>query len=335
MKTQMDTVLSSASSSTPSSSEPKASPLRIVVAEDNSVNRRIAIQILKNLGHHVTAVSTVHDILGSLSASPCDLLILACHGSDEDVCQVVAEIRKKESGKEHLPIIALTSNTLQCDRKKREALTIDDYIAIPIDPKAMVTVIQRWDKKSGKPSSYKLTAIDRNMIRSIQSIAGEDSAGLLNELIELFLTTSPERIGEMKSALAEQSASKMHRPAHSLKGSCAQMGAVRMQQICSSLEALAKAETLNGVPELLEELQSEMERVTQDLQHIQQETGDDAVDLPEDPAPVTDPGLLSIAPAFKGKKILALDLYPGILSQCQTLLTSFGCQVETISASLF
>src|SRR5262245_22282445 len=118
MKTQMDTSFSLPSTEARLGSESGTRALRILVAEDDSVTRRIAIQILKNLGHHVTAVGTAQEALTSLSASTHDLAIFGCHGSDEEVCQVIRQIREKESGKEHLPIIALTSSTLQCDRKK-------------------------------------------------------------------------------------------------------------------------------------------------------------------------------------------------------------------------
>lgn len=316
-------------------SRPASQALRILLAEENSINLRIAVQILKNLGHNVSAFSTTKEGTSVIGHSPFDIVILGCNEIDEETCHVVQTMRKNEPKGERIPIIALTANTLQCDRKKREAASFDDYIAIPIDPQSMGTVINRWDRNAVKSSSFKLTAVDRNMIRSIQSIAGDDSAALLNELIELFLSSTPQRIREMEVAVEVEDPSKLYRPAHSLKGSSGQMGAVRMQQICGSLETLGKAATLNGVAALIEELKSELERVSQDLHHIQMEKLEDPTEEPDVTVPTPSPELLAIAPAFKGKRILALDLYPGILSQLKSVLNDFQCELGIIETSFF
>ncbi len=335
MQTKLLSPASSLQSSVTQSLEPASKTLRILLAEEVSVNLRIAVQILKNLGHQVTAFSTAKEAADVMGDSFFDLVILGCHEANAEAFEAALNIRMKESKGEHIPIIALTANTLQCDRKRREAASFDDYIAIPIDPPSMAAVINRWDRKSGRPSNFKLSAIDRNMIRSIQSIAGDGSANLLNELIELFLSSSPPRIQEMALALQEEDPIKLYRSAHSLKGSSGQMGAVRMQQICGSLEALGNAGTLNGVASLIEELKAEMERVRQDLQHIQMEKPEDRLGEPDEVALTPGPELLSIAPAFKGKRILALDLYPGILSQLTSILNVFECELATIEPSLF
>jgi len=335
MRTKTYLPVSALQSAVTRSSEPASKALRILLAEENSVNLRIAVQILKNLGHHVIAFSTAKEATRVMGHSPFDLVILGCNEADGETYEAAQTIRENESKGEHIPIIALTANTLQCDRKKREAASIDDYIAIPIDPQCMAAVINRWDRKSVKSSNFKLTAIDQNMIRSIQSIAGDDGAALLNELIELFLSSTPQRIEEMELALKAQDPLKLYRPAHSLKGSSGQMGAVRIQQICGSLEALGKAGTLNGVAALIEELKTEMERVSQDLQHIQMEKLENPLEEPDVVLPTPGPDLLAIAPAFKGKRILALNLYPGILSQLKSVLNDFECELGSIESSFF
>ncbi len=315
-------------------SEPASKALRILLAEEVSVNLRIAVQILKNLGHHVTAFPTAKEATRVMGDSCFDLVILGCHESDAEAYEAALSIRRNESKGKHMPIIALTANTLQCDRKKREAASFDDYIAIPIDPQSMAAVINRWDRKSVRPSNFKLSAVDRNIIKSIQSIARDDSLDLLNELIELFLSSSLKQIREMELALEVADPSKLYRPAHGLKGSSGQMGAVRMQQICGSLEALGRAGTLKGVAALIEELKAEMERVRQDLLHIQMEKPEDRTEEPDVVALTPGSDLMAMAPAFKGKRILAMDLYPGILSQLKSILNIFECELGIIEPSL-
>ena len=335
MKNKLLSPVSALQSSVTQSLEPASEALRILLADEMSVNLRIAFQILKNLGHHVTVFSTALEATRAMEHSLFDLVILGCHEADADAYEAAQSIRKNESKGEHIPIIALTTNVLQCDRKRRQAASFDDYIAVPIDPQSMAAVLNRWNLKSAQSFHFKLTAIDRNMIRSIQNIAGDDSPGLLNELIELFLSSSQKRIQEMVLGLQEEDPVKLYRSAHNLKGSSGQMGAVRMQQICGSLDALGRAGTLNGVATLIEELKLEMERVRQDLQHIQMGKAEDLLQGPDVTMTAINPDSLSIAPAFNGKCIFALDLYPGILSQLKTVLNGFECELETIEASSF
>ena len=299
------------------------------------MNLRVAVQSLKNLGHHVTAVRTPKEAVISFETSHFDLVILGCNGSDIDGYEAARTIRQKEPKEGHIPILALTASTLQCDRIIREEASMDDYIAIPIDPQNMAAVINRWDPKSSCPSNYKLSSVDRKMIRDIQSISGEDNASLLNELIELFLGGIPQRIQEMEEALKQQAPSNLYRPAHSLKGSSGQMGAVRMQQICAELEALAKAGTLNGVSPLIDELRTEFDRVSQDLHVIQTEKLQKPLEELDANVTIHNPDLAAIAAAFKGKCIFTLDLYPGILSQLNAVLKEFECKLKMIEPSSF
>ena len=315
----------------PSGRKSRAS--RILLAEENSVNRRVAIEILKNLGYRVTAVNTPKEALNTFRRSFFDLVILGCNGSDVDGYEAAMAIRKQEAKGEHIPIVGLTASTLQSDSKRREAASMDDYIAVPIDAQSMAAVINRWDKKDAIPSSFKLTAIDRNMIRSIQTIAGDDNTALLNELIELFLGSTPPRIQEMEKALKEQAPSNLYRPAHSLKGSSGQMGAVRMQQICGALETLAQAETLSGVGALIEELKTEFERASQDLHVVQMDKLAEPHEGLNQPGMTEVSDLSQISPAFRGRCILALDLYPGTLSQLSTVLNELDCELRTIEPS--
>jgi CheY-like chemotaxis protein len=138
----------------------------VLLAEDDSVNRKIAWQILRNLGYHVTVVGTSKEALNAFQRFHFDLVILGCECSGLDGYETASLIRQEESREIHTPIIGLTASTLQSDRKRREAASMDDYIAIPIQPRNVVAVLKRWDKNDKCCSHHKPTAIDRSMIRS-------------------------------------------------------------------------------------------------------------------------------------------------------------------------
>ncbi|MEL7372447.1 MAG: Hpt domain-containing protein [Myxococcota bacterium] len=100
----------------------------------------------------------------------------------------------------------------------------------------------------------------------------EDATGgdreFLEELVDIFLTDAAERIIELREALASGEAESFSRTAHKLKGSSANMGAVRLTDIARDMENLGKSASLNGAEELMEPLQQELVRVRETLQNM-------------------------------------------------------------------
>ncbi len=311
----------------------------VLLAEENSINRKVAVQVLRNLGYDVDAVANGKEALDHFRRSRYSIVILDCQSAEMDGYEAAREIRKFEGTSCHTPIVALTASTMQSDRKKREEAGMDDYISLPINPKIVATVLARWDTVATAPPGARLTSVDKGIIDELRRLSREDNPTLLGELVELFMGSSPQRISELRSAIARMDSDGLARAAHSLKSSSGQMGGLRMQQISAAIETLGSTGAVSGAEALVEELAIEYERVKLDLQSLAHEA-DDSKDEPGqalegDPRTFASPGfdLAAIAAAFHGKRFLAFDVYPALLPQLQAALVAMGCPIVSVAES--
>jgi CheY-like chemotaxis protein len=108
--------------------------LRILVAEDNPINQKIAVAVLKNLGHTGVVVSDGEKALRCLSQLPFDLVLMDVMMPNMDGLQALAALRELEKqGRAHMPVIMLTSNDMPDDRQRFLAAGADGYLVKPLD----------------------------------------------------------------------------------------------------------------------------------------------------------------------------------------------------------
>jgi signal transduction histidine kinase/ActR/RegA family two-component response regulator len=118
--------------------------LRVLVVDDNAVNRRVAVRILERRGHAVEAASSARDAVETLARSPFDLVLMDVQMPEMDGYEATRAIRKgEESSGAHMPIIAMTAHAMKGDREKCLAAGMDGYVSKPIDVKDLMTAIAR------------------------------------------------------------------------------------------------------------------------------------------------------------------------------------------------
>ncbi len=119
--------------------------LRLLVVEDNVVNQRIAVRMLRALGHaDVTVAASGRDALEAVSAARFDLVFMDCQMPEMDGFAATAEIRRREVAGEHVPIVAMTAGVFEEDRLKCLAAGMDDFLAKPVRHGDMASVLARW-----------------------------------------------------------------------------------------------------------------------------------------------------------------------------------------------
>jgi signal transduction histidine kinase/CheY-like chemotaxis protein len=138
-------------------------PLRILLAEDNHVNKVVAKRLLEKRGHTVVTVQNGRDAVNALETQSFDLALLDLQMPVMDGLQALGLIRRNEeaTGRRHLPIIALTAHAMRGDRERCVAAGMDGYISKPINPKELFTVIESVLQSCGRASTPLVPPDDR------------------------------------------------------------------------------------------------------------------------------------------------------------------------------
>ncbi len=238
--------------------EPK---LRILIAEDNVVNQKVALHQLQKLGYIAEAVDNGRMVLESIERQRYDLVFMDCQMPELDGYAATAEIRKREGDDRHTWIVAMTAHSLEGDREKCLAAGMDDYVSKPVKIDDLKGAIDRFSglrtaQRDASEAGGK-DVIDRAALEVFRELDTDGSGGILGQLITVFLENTPAVLAELHQALAESASPHIARLAHTLKGSCSNFGASRMRELCFELEELGGSGSLDRAADLIGEIEKE------------------------------------------------------------------------------
>jgi CheY-like chemotaxis protein len=118
--------------------------VRVLVAEDNIVNQRLALRQLRKLGYYADAVSNGHEVLQALGTVRYDIILMDCQMPEMDGFEATAAIRREPGLAGRVPIVALTANAMQGDRERCLEVGMNDYVTKPVDVGRLAAALQRW-----------------------------------------------------------------------------------------------------------------------------------------------------------------------------------------------
>jgi two-component system sensor histidine kinase/response regulator len=255
----------SAPANSAASTAERGKRLRILLAEDNPVNERVARHILQKANHSVLAVPNGRDAVAATEREDFDVVLMDVQMPEMDGFEATAEIRHRErlTGR-HLPIIAMTAHAMKGDRERCLAAGMDEYVSKPVQPAHLLKVIEKFGPQAveqavaapaplaDEPAVYdRQTALDR--------ISGEEE--LLDEVTQLFLDDAPGRMAEIRTALEQGDPKRLQNAAHSLKGAAGYVGADRTSAQARKLEELGRGGELSSALEEFRQLEREIERL--------------------------------------------------------------------------
>ncbi len=268
-----------------------ASRARILVAEDNIVNQKVAVGQLEKLGYRADVVANGLEAVEAVSRVHYALVLMDCQMPEMDGMEATALIRKaeREQKRPRLPIVAMTANAIKGDRDKYLLAEMDDYLPKPVKQGDLGAVLARWipiqstenERKASESSTKRAPVrdcVDATALDDLRQL--DDSGSLLSALIIDFLGDVPTRLLALQDALHQGNAKAVAREAHSLNGASGNLGAQRMRQLCVELQALGKAKDLTTAGHLVARLVSEFALVRQRLMGEQATIAHEAVAKP-------------------------------------------------------
>jgi PAS domain S-box-containing protein len=244
-------------------------PLRILVVEDNAVNQQLVLLMLQKVGYRADVAANGVEALEALERQPYDVVLMDVEMPEMDGLEATRRIHRRWPRERRPHIVAVTANAMQGERELCIQAGMDDYIAKPIHIDELTAALSHARRRPGTPPP--LSAVDDTVIGRLVSSLGEQGRGSVAALIETFLDHVPDQIATLTTALEQREADVIRREAHTMKSNAATFGALQLVEFCRELEAEAKAGTLDGAPDLLAGIATELERVTDELKWIHAE----------------------------------------------------------------
>jgi PAS domain S-box-containing protein len=221
-------------------------PIRILLAEDNVVNQKVAVRILERMGYRIDVAANGIEVIETIRSIPYDLVFMDVLMPEMDGLEA-SKVIIEEFPLERRPIIiAVTANAMQGDREACLQAGMEDYISKPIRVDELQKMIIKWggkiaDKKnrylyelSKKPAGTVLIDVDK--ITFLQDIQSEDDIHFFIELLDIYIEELPKSIANIKNAINENDYHKLQFNAHKLKGSSLTLGVDILSSSCHELE---------------------------------------------------------------------------------------------------
>ncbi len=248
-------------------SEDRKRNIRILLAEDNIVNQKVALRILEHkLGYNTDIVSNGKEAIKSLEKFDYDLVLMDCQMPEMDGYEATRTIRGKNSSvrNHNIPIIAMTANAMKGDREKCLEAGMDDYVTKPINMKKLADAIDRnlgTIEKQLLPSSPELVPemivpkkTKQEVFKAINSEYADDAD--LVDLIDEFVAGLGADIESMREALESGDYDGLCRLAHQMKGAGGSYGYPMLTEAAKAIEDAAKAKDVEASTTALDELES-------------------------------------------------------------------------------
>jgi two-component system, sensor histidine kinase and response regulator len=240
----------------------------ILLAEDNTTNQMLAVELLKRMGCRVDVASDGGAAVEMFSRLPYDLVLMDCHMPEKDGYEATAELRRLEAGSGHrIPIVALTANAMQGDREKCIAAGMDDFLTKPINPATLEKTLAKWLHRN--PTAAATTARPEGPApkKPVQTPAfdydgaleriGGDSR-LLRKLSASFCRTSLALRAKIGQALISRDETVIAASAHQLRGAASMFSADRAVAASNRLETAAKEKDWTSIPAANQLLEKEL-----------------------------------------------------------------------------
>jgi len=250
---------------------------RLLVAEDNLVNQKVAVLALGKMGYETCVVSDGLQALNAFRTGSYACVLMDCQMPEMDGYEAAAEIRHLEAGRRHVPIVAMTAHAMKGDREKCLMAGMDDYVSKPLKLRELQDILERLivtetldrSVKSDETAAVVPVAadipppLDLTVITTLRAWSPEGGPDPVADLTAAFLIDGHDRLRRLNDAIASGDEVAARKAAHSLKGMSGAIGALHLSTLSAKIE-YAEAGAIDRAR--LEQLEQEFQRVSLALQ---------------------------------------------------------------------
>ncbi|MDC3954203.1 hybrid sensor histidine kinase/response regulator [Polyangium jinanense] len=236
-------------------------PLRILLAEDNVVNQKVASLLLQRLGYRVDIAANGLEVIEAVTRKEYDVVFMDVQMPEMDGLEATRRLRAPGPFRGRPRIVAMTANAMHEDQKECLAAGMDDFVSKPIRIEELVAALTRSALERPKtlapsqipaPRDPDEPVLDEEAFERIRLVASFDEENPLATLVADFVRDSRRTVEDMAAALSEGDFRTLERLAHNLKGSAGMMGATRLSRRSADVERAAREGQHEGLGRLIE-----------------------------------------------------------------------------------
>ena len=246
--------------------------LKILLAEDNLVNQKLAMRMLERRNHLVTVVANGREALQALEHDAFDLVLMDMQMPEMDGFEATAVLREREmSSGRRQPVIAMTALAMNGDRERCLAAGMDGYLSKPIRPQELDEVLDAYSsrKAGSKDVEAEIGSDPNGSIDCPQLLSRIDNdRSFLAELLELFRRDYPNHLENAQKAIDMRSPVHLQSSAHALKGALGNLAAVEGYALAAELEDMGGTLNLTSAQAVLDRLATELQNVVHALEAL-------------------------------------------------------------------
>ena len=226
-------------------------PLRILLAEDNLVNQKVALRLLERMGYRADVASNGLEVLELFERMGADVVLMDVQMPEMDGLEATRAILARYDVAARPCIIGLTANATVEDRRRALNAGMDDYLSKPVRPKDLAEALEHaaarktrrddfnHSAKYREPSTLENTMLN-DMLATLRDIAGDDDTDFMLDLLESYRSNTPDLLAEIEIAFGQGNVEGLGKAAHQLKSSSATIGCQAFSARCGALEKACK-----------------------------------------------------------------------------------------------
>ncbi|MEM9489249.1 MAG: response regulator, partial [Myxococcota bacterium] len=248
---------------------------RILVVEDNVINQKFALRLLRNRGLRADAVANGLEALEAIDRVCYDAILMDCQMPEMDGYEATAEIRRREKPGQRVPIIAMTAHAMPGDRDKCINAGMDDYVSKPVEIAALEDILDRYlvttaevdgdeaDEADAGDSAEFAARDDGHPPIDLDRLRAMFRGDSLRDLMDLYFEHTAGYLDKLRIAIASRSVVEIREIAHTCKGSSANYGIADMVETMVELERLSQDSAIDRADALCRNAEAQLSRLKQ------------------------------------------------------------------------